>query len=98
MCPQPHFSLYNKSPSAYPLCSKGLGHLLHLVIIYFTCFFLLVAYSRKPIKSYLSVLAVIPCSRSLVITLCSLLVSTLLLIEKSTIDPLTLVGHQDHFL
>src|SRR4051794_21715486 len=90
MCPQERISIYKKSPSVYPLCSKGLGHLLHLAIIYFTCFYLLVAYSRKPIKSFLSVLAVIPCLRSLVITFCSSLGSTLLLIEKDTIDPLHL--------
>ena len=90
MCPQERFSLHKFSPSAYPLCSKGLGHLLHLSTIYFYCFYFLVAYTRKPIKSYLSVLAVIPCSRSLVNTFCSSLGSTLLLIEKAAIDPLHL--------
>ena len=90
MCPQERLSLHKFSSSAYPLCSKGLGHLLHLSTIYFLCFYFLVAYTRKPIKSYLSVLAVIPCSRSLVITFRSSLGSTLLLIEKATIDPLHL--------
>ena len=81
VCPQERLSLYKFSPSAYPLCSKGLGHLLHLGTIYFPCIYFLVAYTRKPIKSYLSVLAVIPCSRSLVSTFCSSLGSTLLLID-----------------
>src|SRR3954470_3334285 len=72
------------------LCSNGLGHLLHLSTIYFSCFYFLVAYTRKPIKSYVSVLAVIPFSRSLVYIFCSSLGSTLLLIEKAMIDPLNL--------
>src|SRR3954466_11056930 len=89
VCPQECFSLYKFDPLNYPLCSKGLGHLLHLSTIYFTRFYFLVAYTRKPIKSYLSVLAVIPISRSLN-TFCSSLGSTLLLIKKATIDPLHL--------
>ena len=45
---------------------------------------------RKPLKSYLSVLAAIPCPESLVNTFCSSLGSTLLLIENAAIDPLRL--------
>src|SRR3954465_14854634 len=90
VCPQERFSLYKFDSSTYPLCLKGLGHLLHLSTIYFPCFYFLVAYTQKPIQSYLSVLAVIPCPRSLVITFYSSLGSTLLLIEKATIDHLHL--------
>ena len=65
-----------------PLAAPHL-HLLYLPL--FTCYPL-----RKLIKIYLSVLAVIPCSRSLVINFCSTLGSTLLLIENATIGPLHL--------
>ena len=90
VCPQERFSLYKFNTSAYHVCSKGLGHLLHLNTIYFPFFYFLVAYTRKHIKSYLSVLAVIPCPRSLVITFCSSLGLRLLLIKKAKIDPLYL--------
>ena len=87
---QERFSLYKFSSLTYPLCLKGLGHLLHIGTIYFTCIYFLVAYTRKPLKSYLLVLAVIPCSRSLVSTFCSSLGLTLLFSEKAMIDPLLL--------
>ena len=90
MCPHERFSIYKFNPLAYPLFSKGSVHLLHLAIIYFTCFYLLIAYYIKLIKSYLSVLVVIPCSRSLVITFFSSLGSTLLLMEKAVANPLHL--------
>src|SRR3954468_24444427 len=63
---------------------------MHLFIIYFIFLLFTCQLLRKPIKSYLAVLVVIPRSRSLVITFCSSLGSTLLLIEKATIDPLHL--------
>ena len=44
---------------------------------------------RKPLKSYLSVLAVISLPKSLANTFCSSLGSTLLLIENTAIDPIT---------
>src|SRR3954466_10190426 len=89
VCPQERFSLYKFDPSVYPL-HKRIGPLLHLSTIYFTCFYLLVSYTRKPIKSYLSILEVIPCPRSLFITFCTSLGSTLLLIENAIIDPVHL--------
>src|ERR1041385_8855452 len=44
---------------------------------------------RKPLKSYLSVLAVISLPKSLATTFCSSLGSTLLFIENTAIDPIT---------
>src|ERR1041385_5445754 len=87
MCPQERFSLYTFGCQAYPLF-KRIGppaapqhHLLCLLLSY-CCLY------RKPLKRYLSVLAVIPCPKSLINTFHSL--STLLLVENSAIDPLRL--------
>src|SRR4051812_36726182 len=89
MCPQERFSLYKFSCQAYPLL-KRIGppaapqhHLLCLLLSY--CFLY-----RKPLKNYLSVLAVIPCPKSLINTFRSSLGSTLLLFENAAIDPLRL--------
>src|SRR4051812_6385619 len=88
VCPQEHFSLYKFKTFGSSFAQKDWATLLHFIIIYFICFYLLIAYTRKPIKSYLSILTVIPLSRSLVNTLCSSLGSTLSLIEKVMLDPL----------
>src|SRR4051812_42489147 len=90
VCPQEHLSLYKFKSLGLSFAQKDWATLLHFIIIYFNCFYLIIAYTRKPIKSYLSVLPVIPISRSLVNIFYSLLGSTLLLIEKDTIDPLHL--------
>ena len=73
-----------------------MGHFPHLIIIYIICLLFTSQLLRKPIKSYLSVLAVIPFSRSLVNTLCSSLGSTLLLIKRTAIDPLHLWVINNH--
>src|SRR3954468_13654095 len=90
VCPQERFILYKFKSFGLSFAQKDWATLLHLMTIYFICFYLLFAYTRKPIKSYLSVLAVIPISRSLVNTFCSSLGSTILLIKKVAIDPLHL--------
>src|SRR3954468_2921805 len=89
MCPQERFSLYKFSCQAYPLL-KRIGplaapqcYLLCLLLSY--CFLY-----RQPLKSYLSVLAVIPCPKSPINTFGSSLGSTLLLIKNAAIDPFTL--------
>src|SRR3954471_23162409 len=58
--------------------------LLLCLLLPFCCLY------RKPIKSYLSVPAVISLPKSLTNTFCSSLGSTLLFIENATIDPLQL--------
>src|SRR4051812_42997388 len=58
-------------------------HLLYLLLSY-CCLY------QKPLKSYLSVLAVFPRPKSLINTFRSSLGSTLLLIENAAIDPLRL--------
>src|SRR4051812_38432778 len=88
VCPQEDFCLYKFRSFGLSFAQKDWATLLHLITIYLICFYPLIAYTRKPIKSYLSALAVIPISRSLVNTFCSSLGSTLLLIEKTSIDPL----------
>ena len=97
MCPQECFSIYKFSFSAYPLL-KRIGplatpqhHLPYLPLL--TC-----CLYQKRIKSYLSVLVVIPCPKSLVNTFWSSLGSTLSLIENTTIDPLDLWVIKKHFL
>src|ERR1041385_237563 len=89
MCPQERSSIYKFNCQAYPLL-KRIGPLA-APQCYFLC--LLSSYRclyRKPLKSYLSVFAVIPCPPSPISTLRSSLGSTLLLIENATIDPSTL--------
>src|SRR3954463_163212 len=89
MCPQERFSLYKFSCQAYPLL-KRIGplaspqdYLLFLLLSY-CCLY------RKPLKSYLSVLAVIPCPKSPINTFHSSLGSTLLLIKNAAIGPFML--------
>src|ERR1041385_8607184 len=63
MCPQERFSLYKLSCQAYPLI-KRIGPLaapqryLLCLLLSYCCLY------RKPLKSYLSVLAVIPCLKN----------------------------------
>src|SRR3954470_19858854 len=89
MCPQECFSLYKFSCQAYPLL-KRIGplaapqHYLLCLLLSYCCLY------QKPLKSYLSVLAVIPCPKSLINTFRSSLGSTLLLIKSAAIDPLRL--------
>src|ERR1041385_2982117 len=68
-------------------CSKGLGHLLLLLLFFLLSYCFLY---QKPLKSYLSVLAVCPCPKSLINTFRSSLGSILLLIKNAAIDPLRL--------
>src|ERR1041385_7641034 len=89
MCPQERFSLYKFSCQAYPLLKRigpPAAPQLHLLCLLFPYCCL----HQKPLKSYLSVLAVIPCPKSLINTFRSSLGSTLLLIENVAIDPLPL--------
>ena len=89
MCPQERFSLYKLICQAYPLL-KRIGPLaapqcyLLCLLLFYRCLY------RKPLQSYLSVLAVIPCAKSLINTFRSSLGSILLLIENAAIDPLRL--------
>src|SRR4051812_27215275 len=89
MCPQECFSPYMFSCQAYPLLTR-IGPLaapqyyLLCLLLSYRCLY------RKPLKSYLSVLAVIPCPNSPINTFRSSLGSTLLLIENAAIDPFTL--------
>src|SRR4051812_39354473 len=90
VCPQERFAFI--SSVARPLlCSERIGPLVTLQYL-LLCPFLLSCrlYQEKSLKSYLSVLAVISLPKSLAITFCSSLGSTLLLIENAAIDPLRL--------
>src|SRR3954468_580091 len=79
------------------LCSKGLGHLLLLNTLYFTCFYFIVAYTEKSPKN----LSFSACSYSLSKVTCQYL---LLLVGFETLtyqkhydrSP-RLVGHQELF-
>ena len=82
LCPRERFSLC-KSLSRLVLCyKKDWATLLHL--IYF-CYLLLV--TNYHLFQYLQR---IPCWKALIISFCSSLGSTLLLIDRTTIDPLYL--------
>ena len=98
MCPQECFSLYKFNPSAYPLCSKGLGHLLHLIIIYLVCFLIYLSTNTKTHKKLLCR----TCNYSLLkITYLYLLLLVGIdtpTYQKSYDRSPTLVGHQDYFL
>src|ERR1041385_80546 len=97
MCPRERFSLYKFSCQAYPLL-KRIGPLaaphryLLCLLLSHCCLY------RKPLKSYLSVLVVIPYSKSPINTFRSSLGSTLLLIENAAIDPLRLWVIRSRFL
>ena len=91
MCPQERFSLY-KSLSRLVLCyKKDWATLLHLVYL------LLLLVSRYNLSYHKTIcyhlfqyLHRIPCWKPLIISFCSSLGSTLLLIERTMIDPLYL--------
>src|ERR1041385_3350526 len=97
VCPQERFSLCKFSCQAYPLLRR-IGTLaapqfyLLCLLLSYRCLY------RKPLKSYLSVLAVIPCPKSPTNNFRSSLGSTLSLIENATIDPFTLRVIKLHFL
>ena len=82
--------LLYKFVSACPLLQKGMGH---LAALYYTCYLLLVM-NYLAIKTicycYFQYLQRIPCWKPLVISFCSSLGSTFLLIGRTTIDPLYL--------
>src|ERR1041385_7062917 len=90
VCPQERFSLYKFSCYASPLLRKDWATRYSPVSFTLLVFTFLLLIPRKPLKSYLSVLAVISLQKSLAITFCSSLGSTLLLIENVAIDPLRL--------
>src|SRR3954464_3086099 len=89
MCPQERFSIYKFSFQAYPLLRRigplaAPQHYLLYLLLSYCCLY------RKPVKSYLSVLAAIPCPKSPINTFRSSLDSTLLLIENAATDTFTL--------
>src|ERR1041385_6680027 len=90
VCPQERFSLYKFSCYASPFLRKDWATRYSPVSFTLLVFTFLLRVPRKPLKSYLSVLAVISLPKSLANTFCSSLGSTLLLIENSAIDPLRL--------
>ena len=90
MCVLKNALIFISSVPRLILCSKGLGHFLLLSTVYFPCFLLSCCLNQNPLKSYLSVLAVFTCPRSLINTYWSSLGSTLLLTEDITIDSLHL--------
>ena len=76
--------------SNYPLLDKGLGHLAALYL-------LLLLVARYELSHYKTIryhlfqyLQIIPCWKPLIISFCYSLGSTLLLIERTMIDPLHL--------
>ena len=89
MCPQERFSRYKFSCQAYPLHKRIVPPAapqcyLPCLLLSYRCLY------QKPLKSYLSVFAVIPCPPSPISTFRSSLGSTLSRIENATIDPFTL--------
>ena len=85
MCPRERFALY-KSSSRLVLCYiKDWATLLH-----FTCYSLPFILSQNYLSPTISVLAENTLLKPLVISFCSSLGSTLLLIERTMIDPLYL--------
>src|ERR1041385_4952951 len=90
VCPQERFSLYKFSCYSSPLLRKDWATRYSPVPFTLLAFTFLLLIPRKPLKSYLSVLVVISLPKSLAITFCSSLGSTLLLIENAAIDPLRL--------
>ena len=89
MYPRERFSLY-KSLSRLVLCyKKDWATLLHLIYFYYL---LLVPFtlSQNYLLPIISVLAENTLLKPLIISFCSLLGSTLLLIERTMIDPLYL--------
>ena len=75
---------------ACPLLQKGLGHLtaLYLLLLLVTRYKL--SYHKTICYLLFQCLQRIPCWKPLIISFCSSLGSTLLLIERTTIDPLYL--------
>src|ERR1041385_7927521 len=90
VCPQERFSLYKFSCYASPLLRKDWATRYSPLSFTLLVFTFLLLIPRKPLKSYLSVLAVISLPKSLAITFYSSLGLTLLLIENAAIDPLRL--------
>ena len=75
---------------AYPLLHKGLGHLAALYLLYLLVARYKLSYHKTICYHLFQYLQRIPCWKPLIISFCSLLGSTLLLIERTTIDPLYL--------
>ena len=75
---------------AYPLLHKGLGHLATLYLLYllFACYYL--SYHKTIYHLKFQCLQRKPYRKPLIISFCSSLGSTHLLIERTTIDPLHL--------
>ena len=89
VCPQERFPLY-KFVQAFSLLQKGLGHLSapYLPSLLVTRYKL--SYHKTICYHLFQYLQRIPCWKPLIISFCSSLGSTLLLIERTTIDPLYL--------
>ena len=98
MCPRERFSHYKKLSRIVLCYKKYWATLMHL--IYFHCLLLVTNYLAIKLLRYLQFqhLQTLPCWKPLVISFCSSLGSTLLLIEKSYNWYPILVGHQSHFM
>ena len=75
---------------AYPLLHKGLGHLAALYLLLLLVARYNLSYHKSICYHLFQYLQRIPCWKPLIISFCSSLGSTLLLIERTTIDPLYL--------
>ena len=75
---------------ACPLIQKGLGHLAALYLLLLLVSRYKLSYHKTICYHLFQYLQRIPCWKSLIISFCSLLGLTLLLIEKATVDPLHL--------
>src|SRR3954466_15711998 len=83
MCPRERSVLISIS-TGLSFAKKGLGHLLQLFVVFIT-WILFLCFIRKPLKIRLLSITEIYCSIPLVNTFYSLLGSTLLFIESTTI-------------
>ena len=90
MCPRERFSHY-KNLSRLVLCyKKGLGHLAAPYLLSLLVTHYKLSYHKTICHHLFQYLQRIPRWKPLIISFCSLLGSTLLLIERTTIDPLYL--------
>src|SRR3954471_9625494 len=91
MCVLENTLVFISSVPRLILCPKRIGPLAAPQLpFYFACLLPFCCLNQKPLNIYLLVFAALPYPKSLVNTFCSPLVSTLLLIENTTIYPLHL--------
>ena len=90
ICPRERFSSYKTLCSGLSLATKGIGPSCCSFFTIVTCYSLRIILSHNYLLPIISVLPRIPCWKPLVNSFCSSLGSTLLLIERTMIDPLHL--------